>query len=95
MSLDAANEYVRNLASREEHLSKWFEHPASELVHHDSDCCEEARLWFLSFARSMEIGAFDRYQIKAPTWLSKQFDWGPSEWPMSWCQVVKEEVIDC
>jgi hypothetical protein len=33
--------------------------------------------------------------MKAPTWLSQRFTWGPSKWPISWCQLVKEKVLDC
>lgn len=88
-------EIISVLAKQEEHLSKWFEHPASDLVNHDDECCEKAKLWFLSLARSMEIGSSDSFKLKAPTWLSKHFKWGASEWPMAWCEVVAEDVIDC
>ncbi len=33
--------------------------------------------------------------MKPPSWLSQLFQWGPSVWPISWCQVVKEKTIDC
>ena len=86
---------LRELARNEEHFNRWMEHPASSLVHHDSDCCEEARLWFLALARSMEIRSLSQYKIKAPTWLQERFTWGPTQWPIAWCQLVKEDVIDC
>lgn len=43
----------------------------------------------------MEIGTGSQFGLKAPTWLSKVFEWGPSEWPISWCQLVKEKYLDC
>jgi hypothetical protein len=89
------HEIIQSLIDNEEHFQRWVEHPCSSIVHHDQACCEEARLWFLAYARSMEVGALSRYQLKAPTWLSQLFTWGPSEWPISWCEVVKQEVIDC
>lgn len=76
-------------------LQTWLEHPASEILHHDDRCCHEARLWFLAYARSMEIGSISEVRIKAPTWLSKLFTWGPSKWPIAWCELVHEEVVDC
>lgn len=111
MSLDAANkplkfpgnrvqdknhsDLLREIFESESHFSSWIEHPSSSIVHHEHSCCEEARLWFLSYARSMEAGLGSQFTMKAPSWLSQLFEWGPSEWPISWCEVVKEKVIDC
>ncbi len=89
------SEVIRDLVGREEFLPRWLAHPASAIVHHDDRCCDEARTWFLAYARSMEIGAISQFNIKAPTWLSQLFKWGPTEWPISWCGLVKEKVIDC
>jgi hypothetical protein len=80
--------------TREVLLSRWFEHPASGIIHHEGPCCDEARAWFMAYARSMEIGSSD-CALKAPTWLSKLFTWGPSQWPIAWCELVKEDVVDC
>src|SRR5690348_12161079 len=62
---------VQELMGREEHFMRWVEHPASSILHHDDDCCEEGRLWFLAYARSMEIGSLSQFKLKAPTWLSQ------------------------
>ena len=88
-------EFVRELVGKEEHFTRWMEHPASSILHHDDSCCDEARFWFLAYARSMEIGSLAQFNIKAPTWLSQLFTWGPTDWPISWCQLVKEKVVDC
>lgn len=104
MSLDAVNdlstgsdhcELIRSLVAKEEHFQRWVEHPSSSILHHDQDCCEEARLWFLAYARSMEIGSLPQCHVRAPTWLSRLYNWGPSEWPIAWCELVKEKVLDC
>jgi hypothetical protein len=92
MNLDAVD--TQKLVTNEEYYSRWIEHPSSTIVHHEKDCCEEARLWFLSLARSME-GPIGNAQMKPPTWLSQVFDWGPSVWPISWCEVAKQKTIDC
>lgn len=95
VAVPARRERIQDLVSNEEHWRTWLEHPCSSILHHDADCCEEARLWFLSYARSMEISALCQFEVKAPTWLSQLFTWGPSDWPISWCTLVKEEVLDC
>ena len=89
------SEVLSRILEREPHFNRWLEHPSSNIVHHERPCCDEARRWFLSYARSMEIGMGSQFGLKAPTWLSQLFEWGPSEWPISWCEVVKEKVIDC
>ena len=89
------NHKLQEVARREENFARWMEHPTSSIVHHEKACCEEARLWFLAYARSMESSALSRYRSKPPHWLSQLFQWGPSEWPISWCQLVNENVIDC
>jgi hypothetical protein len=94
MSLGAVN-VRQELFENEANFARWVEHPSSSILHHDDRCCEEARLWFLSYARSMEIGAISQFNIKTPAWLSRLFTWGPSEWPIAWCQLVRQQVIDC
>jgi hypothetical protein len=89
------SDLLQDLFEREQHYTRWLEHPSSSIIHHEQACCEEARLWFLSYARSMEIGLGSQFDLKVPSWLSQLFEWGPSEWPISWCEVVKEKVIDC
>ena len=91
----AGDRSLQALLRTDEVAQRWIEHPTSSLVHHDKACCEEARLWFLSLARSMEGWAAGQFELKAPTWLSQKYEWGPSLWPMSWCELMKEEVIDC
>ncbi len=86
---------MKTLLKREEYYSRWMEHPSSSIIHHERECCEEARLWFLAYSRSMEGWTSSQYQMKPPTWLSQLFNWGPSVWPITWCQVFKEKTIDC
>lgn len=79
----------------EPYYRNWLEHPTSSILHHHQPCCDKARLWFLSMARSMEGSTSLQYNLKVPIWLTEHFEWGPSIWPISWCEVVKEDVIDC
>lgn len=86
---------LQELIRSEDNFQQWLEHPSSHIVHHEAPCCEEARLWFLAYARSMEIGTFSQFNIRAPSWLSRLFTWGPSKWPISWCELVEEKTLDC
>jgi hypothetical protein len=86
---------MKKLIESEEFYSRWVEHPSSSILHHERECCEEARLWFLSYARSMEGWTASRYRMRPPNWLSRTFTWGPSVWPISWCQLLHEKTIDC
>jgi len=86
---------LESMVHREKVARGWVEHPTSTLLHHEKACCDEARLWFLTLGRSMEGWSAGHFELKAPTWLSKKFEWGPSSWPMSWCELIKHEQIDC
>ena len=89
------SEHAQKLIRNEENYDRWIEHPSSSILHHEKDCCEEARMWFLAYAKSMEGWASAQYKMRPPTWLSEKFTWGPSPWPITWCQVFKEKTIDC
>ena len=30
-----------------------------------------------------------------PRWLRQKYRWGPSPWPIHWCEAVKRKTIDC
>ena len=87
--------FVQMLMEKEPDFDRWVEHPTSCILHHHRPCCDQARLWFLAYARSMEIWTLAQFKVKAPTWLSKIFTWGPSPWPISWCEVMTAPTIDC
>lgn len=84
-----------SFADKETLYSRWVEHPSSSIVHHDAPCCEEARLWFLAYAKSAEAAQSLHTRIKPPHWLGQLFTWGPSPWPIAWCQLPKAKTLDC
>ena len=43
----------------------------------------------------MENASLCEGGIRAPHWLSDRFEWGPSRWPIAWCELIEQEVIDC
>ncbi|MDB5698089.1 MAG: hypothetical protein JWN69_893 [Alphaproteobacteria bacterium] len=90
---------VKDLRARQEDVgerplpsSRWQDFPFSRLSHHGEACCDIAREW---------VGAMDFAQLNGsdllsgPRWLRHKHEWGPSAWPMHWCEVVECEVIDC
>ncbi len=81
--------------TQETHALRWMDHCGSEITHHDGRCCVEAREWFLGWARSMEAASLVEGGMRAPTWLSDRFEWGPSAWPIPWCELIEQKVIDC
>ena len=70
----------------------WENFPYSSLSHHDSACCAIAREWVLG----MDFAQLNGADLSSgPRWLRSKYKWGPSSWPMHWCEVVAQKVIDC
>lgn len=71
---------------------RWHDFPHSELARHDAPCCTIAREWI----RSMDFAQLNGAQLSSgPRWLRAKYKWGPSPWPMHWCEAVDRETIDC
>ncbi|MCA1658913.1 MAG: hypothetical protein LC627_06425, partial [Verrucomicrobiaceae bacterium] len=73
-------------------LLRWENLPPSTMSHHGGRCCEVARQWILAMDFSQLNGATT---LTGPRWLRKKFKWGPSPWPLHWCEAVRRETIDC
>jgi hypothetical protein len=93
----AAAEHRPDLLEREQRdapssSARWEHFPFSSLSHHNEACCEVAREWVLAndFA---QLNGGDL--LSGPRWLRRKYEWGPSAWPMHWCDVVERKVIDC
>ena len=93
----AAAELRPDLLDREQEpqalqSERWQHFPYSSLSHHGDACCEVAREWVLAndFA---QLNGGD--PLTGPRWLRQKYEWGPSAWPMHWCDVVERKVIDC
>ncbi|HEY0111586.1 MAG TPA: hypothetical protein VGB59_00385 [Allosphingosinicella sp.] len=71
---------------------RWQEFPHSAFSHHGEACCEIARQWVLA----MDYAQLNGGELTSgPRWIRAKYKWGPSPWPMHWCEVVKRKVIDC
>ncbi len=66
--------------------------PSSFLYHHARDCCLVAKEWFLAMDKELRRGDSE---TEAPGWIREHFRWGPSQWPLNWCEVVQRSVLDC
>ncbi len=72
--------------------ARWELFPYSRLSHHGERCCELARQWVVAMDFAQLNGASPE---SGPRWLREKYKWGPSPWPMHWCEVVERDTIDC
>lgn len=73
-------------------MQKWETFPASTISHHGAQCCDIAREWVLSTDYS-QLNAGD--PLTGPRWLRHKYTWGPSTWPIHWCEAVEQKTLDC
>jgi hypothetical protein len=71
---------------------RWQDFPHSALSHHGQACCEIARQWVIA----NDFAQLNGGDLKSgPRWLRAKYKWGPSPWPMHWCEAVKRKTVDC
>jgi hypothetical protein len=73
-------------------IERWQDFPASYMSHHGEQCCNIAREWFLSTDYS-QLNAGTK--LAGPRWLRVKYIWGPSAWPLHWCEAVEQKTLDC
>ncbi len=72
--------------------TKWRDWPASTISHHGGTCCEMAREWILATDHAQQG---DAAALTGPRWLRQRYPWGPSPWPLHWCEAVERKRLDC
>jgi hypothetical protein len=72
--------------------ARWQHFPFSCFSHHGESCCEIAREWIIANDYAQLNGSD---LLTGPRWLRQKYEWGPSAWPMHWCEAVERKVIDC
>ena len=87
-----SEQLAETLAPRRPASDRWQDFPYSCLSHHGAACCEVAREWVLTIDFAQLNGAD---LSSGPRWLRAKYKWGPSAWPMHWCEVVRRKIIDC
>jgi hypothetical protein len=70
----------------------WENFPISQVAHHGQSCCDIAREWIVAMDFAQLNGAS---LTSGPRWLREKYEWGPSPWPIKWCELVSRKVIDC
>ncbi|MFL6228384.1 MAG: hypothetical protein ACJ741_06360 [Pyrinomonadaceae bacterium] len=73
-------------------LRTWQDWPASALSHHDAACCRVAREWVV-MTDYAQLGG--ESVLAGPRWIRHRYPWGPSRWPMHWCEAVRRKTLDC
>lgn len=81
-----------DLADAQAAMLKWQDSPASYMSHHGEECCRVAREWMVAMDFS-QLNAGN--PMSGPRWLRQKFKWGPSRWPLYWCEAVERKVLDC
>jgi hypothetical protein len=71
---------------------RWHGFPFSQISHHGEACCDIAKEW-LSAMDFAQLNGGDL--TSGPRWLREKYEWGPSAWPIHWCEVLGRKVIDC
>ena len=73
-------------------FARWENFPVSHLSHHGQSCCETARQWF----RGMDFAQLNGGGLMGgPRWIRQKYHWGPSVWPLYWCEALNTDIIDC
>ncbi len=68
----------------------WAHKQYSEISHHGKECCATALSWFLATDRSLRP-----HPSSMPVWIRERWEWGPSNWPIHWCELGEAEDLDC
>jgi hypothetical protein len=73
-------------------LKLWQDWPASTLSHHGAACCRVAREWVVATDYA-QLGG--ESLLAGPRWIRHRYPWGPSRWPLHWCEAVRRKTLDC
>lgn len=71
---------------------KWRDFPNSHISHHGAPCCDIAHEWLVAFDFAQLNGGDI---LSGPRWMREHSAWGPSAWPIHWCEAVDAKIVDC
>jgi hypothetical protein len=71
---------------------KWHSFPNSYISHHGAACCDIAHEWLIAFDFAQLNGGDP---LSGPRWIREHSAWGPSAWPIHWCEAVDRKTVDC
>lgn len=84
-----ASERVVTDAAQVVDLVRWQE--MSMPADHGSSCCAAARGWL----GAIHAAGGHTAPLSGLGWIADMYPWGPSRWPMWWCDLVDQEKLDC
>lgn len=70
----------------------WEHWRPAELSHHGRSCCEIVKEWIIAMDLSLLNGGS---KLTGPRWLRHRFEWGPTRYPIYWCEIGRAKVLDC
>lgn len=73
-------------------LDKWEVFPPSLIDDHGHRCCNIAKRWFFAMDRSQRSG---EDLLLGPRWIRARYSWGPTRWPLHWCEAMDKRSLDC
>jgi hypothetical protein len=87
MSLDKVDSTETNAL-----IERWKELRPTAILDHGKNCCRVVREWLSAMDRSLLVNAS---LFCAPRWIRERYEWGPSRWPLYWCEIVELNTLDC
>jgi hypothetical protein len=72
--------------------AKWENFPNSYIAHHGTACCDVAHAWLIAYDFGQLNGGDP---LTGPRWIREHSIWGPSAWPIHWCEAVDAKTVDC
>ena len=70
----------------------WEQWQPARVSHHGRACCEIVKEWIIATDQSLLNGGDD---LTGPRWLRQRYEWGPTRYPMHWCEIGRAKVLDC
>lgn len=70
----------------------WEHWQPARVSHHGLACCEIVKEWIISTDQSLLNGG---NEMTGPRWIRHKFEWGPTRYPIYWCEIGRAKVLDC
>lgn len=70
----------------------WEHWQPARVSHHGQACCEIVKEWIIATDQSLLNGGND---LTGPRWLRHRYEWGPTRYPIHWCEIGRAKVLDC
>ena len=70
----------------------WEHWQPASVSHHGQICCEIVKEWIIATDASLMNGG---NKFTGPRWVRARWEWGPTRYPIHWCDIGHAKVIDC